>query len=75
MPRLKSKVAADILKDRGAPQKLSPDEQCSGTDMDDVDRGSDWPDIEVIDDAPGTPAEKAGFNGQQGARGKPEGLD
>jgi len=50
MPALKSRIAAAIRKDQGAPQKLSADEQFAGADMDDVDR-SDFPEIESIDDA------------------------
>lgn len=73
MPQMKSRIAKDILRDRGAPQKRSPDERLDGADMDDVDR-SDWPVIEVLDDTPGTPAQKDAFTGQSGARGKPEGL-
>lgn len=56
LDRLKSRVAAEILKDQGAPKKLSPDEQCAGTDMDDVDRSS-FPDIADITDAT-TPANR-----------------
>ena len=50
MPSPKSRIAAAILKDRGAPQRVSADEQWSGTEMDDVDR-SDFPEIESIDES------------------------
>ena len=42
MPQPKSRISKDILRDQGAPQRPSPDEQMSGAGMDDVDR-SDWP--------------------------------
>ena len=49
--RLKSRIAADILRDRGAPKGgLNDAEARSGNLMDDVDR-SDWPD-EVFLEAP-----------------------
>lgn len=73
MPKPKSKIAADILKDRGVPQKLSPDERLDGAGMDGVDR-AEHPVIEELGDATGTPAQKSAFTGQSGARGKPEGL-
>lgn len=42
--RLKSRIAGDILRDRGAPQGgLNDSENCAGSPMDDVDRSS-WPD-------------------------------
>jgi hypothetical protein len=47
--RVKSRIAADILRDRGTPKGgLNDAEARSGNPMDDVDRGG-WPDIEELE--------------------------
>ena len=44
LKRLESRIAGDILKDRGAPKGgLNDAELAAGSPMDDVDRSS-WPD-------------------------------
>jgi hypothetical protein len=49
MPQLKSRIARDVLRDRGAPQGgLNESELAAGNPMDDVDR-SDWPEGVKLD--------------------------
>lgn len=68
MPQPKSRISRDILRDQGAPQKLSPDEQMSGGAMDDVDR-SDWPTGEDVT-ANETPGNSKGSSGIQRKTGQ-----
>lgn len=62
MARIKSSITAAVLKDRGFPTKMSPDEQCFGDTLDGVDRSS-WPEGEDLT-SPLTPdSGKGGYSG------------